>query len=83
MGLAKIAGYHWCEIKLSCFFQSLTGCNNTSFLLGREKGWVSFPAITGYFVKLNCFPEKPPTDYLYGRDYPTKFFAYMLDFLSQ
>ena len=21
--------------------------------------------------------------YMYGRDYPTKFFAYMLDFLSQ
>ena len=53
-------------VKSNClaFFQSLTGCNNTSFLLGREKGWVSFPAITGYFVKLNSLPEKPPTDYL-------------------
>ena len=25
--LAKIAGYRWCEIILSCFYHSLTGCN--------------------------------------------------------
>ena len=53
-----------CEIKLSCFFHSLTGCNKTSFLLGRGKRWVSFPAVAGYFVIMSSLPEKPPTDYL-------------------
>ena len=61
-GLAKIAGYHWCEIKLSCFFHSATGCNKSSFLLGRGKRWVNFSAVTGYFVKMKSLPEKPPTD---------------------
>ena len=42
----------------------LTGCNKTSFLFGRGKRWVSFPDVTGYFVKMNSLPEKPPTDYL-------------------
>ena len=64
VGLAKIPGYRWCEIKLSCFFHSLTGCNKTSFFLGRGKRWVSFLAETVYFVKMNTLPEKPPTDYL-------------------
>ena len=63
-GLAKIASYRWCEIKLSCFFHSLTGCNKTSVLLGRGKRWLSFLAVTGYFVKMNSLPLKPPTDYL-------------------
>ena len=53
-----------CEIKLSYFFHSLTGCIKTSFLLGRGKRFVSFPAVTGYFVKKNSLPEKPPTDFL-------------------
>ena len=77
-GLAKIAGYRWCEIKLSCFFfNSLTECNKTSVFLGRGKQWVSLPAVTGYFVKMTSLPEQPPTDYhrtivrfttvLYGR----------------
>ena len=35
-----------------------------SFLLGRGKRWVSFPAVTGYFVKMNSLPEKPPKDNL-------------------
>ena len=52
-GLAKIAGYRWCEIKLFCFIYLLTGCNKTSLLLGREKRCVSFPAVTWYFVKMN------------------------------
>ena len=53
-------------VKLNClaFFVSLTGCIKTSFILGRGKRWVSFPAVTGYFVKMNSLPEKPPTDYL-------------------
>ena len=63
-GLAKIAGYRWCEIKLSCIFHLLTGRNKTSFLLGRGKRWVSFPARSGYFVQMNSLPEKPSTDYL-------------------
>ena len=64
MGLSEIAGYSWCENKLSCYFHSLTGCNKTPFLFGRGKRWVSFLAVTGYFVKMNSLPEKPPTDYL-------------------
>ena len=48
---ANIAGYRWCEIILSCFFHSLTGCNKTSFLLGRGKRCVSFQAVTGYSFK--------------------------------
>ena len=64
VGLAKIPRYCWCEIKLSCCFHSLTGCNKTSLILGRGKRWISFPAITGYFVNENSLPEKPPTDYL-------------------
>ena len=64
MGLAKNARYSMCENKLSCFFHSLTGCNKTPFLLGRGKRWVSFLAVTWYFVKMNSLPEKPPTDYL-------------------
>ena len=53
-------------VKSNCiaFFHSLTGCNKTYFLLGRRKRWVSFPAETGYFVKMNSLSEKPPTDYL-------------------
>ena len=27
-------------------------------------GWVSFPAVTGYFVKMTSLPEKLPTEYL-------------------
>ena len=49
---------------LAFFFHSLTGCNKTPFLLGRVKRWVSFLAVTGYFVKMNSLPEKPSTDYL-------------------
>ena len=26
--------------------------------------WVSFPAVTGYYVENNSLPETPPTDYL-------------------
>ena len=65
MRLAKspaIAG-----VKSNClafFFHSLTRCNKTSFLLARGKRLVSFPAVTGSFVKMNSLPEKPPTDYL-------------------
>ena len=53
-------------VKTNClaFFHSLTECNKTSFLLGRGKRWVSFLAVTGYFVKMNSLHEKPPTDYL-------------------
>ena len=53
-------------VKSNClaFFHSLTGCNKTPFLLGRGKRWTKFPAVTGYFVKMNSLPEKPPTDYL-------------------
>ena len=58
MGLAKITGYRWCEIKLSCFFHSLTGCNKTSFLLRRRQRWVRFQAVTVFFVKMNSLPEK-------------------------
>ena len=56
MGLTKIAGYSWCEVKLYC--------NKTPFLLGIGKRWVSFLAVSGYFVKMNSPSEKPPTDYL-------------------
>ena len=45
-------------------FYSLKGCNKTSFLIVRGKRWVSFLAVTGYFVKMNSLPEKPPTDCL-------------------
>ena len=41
MRLEKIAGYRWFQIKLSCFFRSLTG---------REK----LPAVTEYFVLKCC-----------------------------
>ena len=30
----------------------------------RMPGKRCFPAVTGYFLKMNSFPEKPPTDYL-------------------
>ena len=33
-------------------------------LLGRGKRRLSLPAVTGYFVKMNPLPEKPPTDYI-------------------
>ena len=52
----------WNQIVL--LFYSLTGCNKTSFLIVRGKRWVSFLAVTGYFVKMNSRPEKPPTDCL-------------------
>ena len=63
MGLAKIAGYRWNEIKLSCFvFYSFTGWDKTSSLLGRGKRWVSFLAVNGYFVNLTLsLSEKPLT----------------------
>ena len=53
-------------VKSNClaFFHSLTECNKTSFLLGRGKQWIIFPAVTGYFVKMKYLTEKPPTDYL-------------------
>ena len=53
-------------VKSNClaFFHSLTGSNKTPFLLGLGKRWESFLAVTGYFVKMNSLPEKPPTDYL-------------------
>ena len=38
------------------FFHSLIGYNKTSFLLGRGKRWVSFLAVTGYFVEMNSLP---------------------------
>ena len=41
MRLEKIAGYCWFQIKLSCFFHSLTG---------REK----LPAVTEFFVLKCC-----------------------------
>ena len=42
-------------VKSNCLavFHSLSGCNKTSFLLGRGKRWVSFPFVTGYFVTLS------------------------------
>ena len=46
------------------FFHSLTGCNKTYLILNHGKQWVSFQAVTGYFVKMNSLTEKPPTDYL-------------------
>ena len=46
------------------FFHSLTGCNKTYFILNHGKQWVSFQAVTGYFVKMNSLTEKPPTYYL-------------------
>ena len=33
------------------FFHSLTGCKKTYFILNHGKQWVSFQAVTGYFVK--------------------------------
>ena len=53
----------WNQIVL-LFFHSLTVCSKASFLLGCGKQWVNFPAVTGYFVKMNSLPIKPPTDYL-------------------
>ena len=54
------------DVKSNClaFFHSLIGCNKPSFLLGRGKRSVIFPAVTGYFVKMNSLPGKPTTDYL-------------------
>ena len=53
-------------LKSNClaFFHSLTRCNKRSFILGLGKRRVSLPAVTGYFVKMNSLPEKPPTDYI-------------------
>ena len=61
-------------MKSNClaFFHSLTGCNKTSFLLGRGKQWVSFTAVTGTFVKMNSLPEKPPTDSRLGMSVTTQ-----------
>ena len=46
----------------------LCGYDNVTFsflfLGGGGPGKRCFPAVTGYFVKMNSFPKKPPTDYL-------------------
>ena len=52
VGLAKSLAIVGVKSNLA-FFHSLTGRNKTSFLFGRGKRLVSFPAVTGYFVKMN------------------------------
>ena len=61
MGLVKIVGHGWYEIKFSCLFYSLTECDKTPSLLDCGKRLISFPAVTEYFVKMNQLPEKSPT----------------------
>ena len=63
MGLAKIAGYSWCENKLSCFFIHSQGAIKHPFSLVVETvGKLS--SCNWVFCKMNSLPEKPPTDYI-------------------
>ena len=60
-------------VKSNClaFFIHSQGAK-TSFLLGRGKRGVSFQAVTGYFVKMNSLPKKPPTDYICTSEWSIK-----------
>ena len=58
MRLAKIAGYRWYEIKMSCF-----ECDKTSSPWWWKTVGKLSSCNTGYFVKMTLSLKKP-TDYL-------------------